>query len=156
MIYNFSFTQANGQNLPLSDFRGKVILIVNTASKCGFTPQYDALEKLYQTYKDQGLIIIGVPCDDFGRQEPGTNEQIQDFCRINFGVSFPIVKKEKITHPFFVYAKTKLGFAAAPRWNFYKYLIDRQGNLVDFFVSTTSPEAGRVKSAIEHCLNQNR
>lgn len=156
MLYDFSFKQANGEDLPLSDFKGKVLMIVNTASQCGFTKQYRALEELYKTYQDQGLVIIAVPSNDFGHQEPGSDEQIQKFCQIHFGVTFPIVKKETITgseaHPFYVYAKQKLGFGTAPKWNFHKYLIDRQGNLVDYFNSTTSPDTPRVKRAIEALL----
>jgi glutathione peroxidase len=156
MMYEYSFKKANGDELSLAEYRGKVIMIVNTASQCGFTKQYRGLEELYQTYKDQGLVIIAVPSDDFGHQEPGSDEQIQRFCTTTFGVTFPIAKKEVITgehaHPFYVEAKKELGFGTAPKWNFHKYLINREGKLVDYFNSTTSPDAARVKRAIEDLL----
>lgn len=155
--YNFSFTQISGQGpLNLSQFKGKVLLIVNTASKCGFTPQYKALEKLYETYKDRGLVIIGVPSNDFANQEPGSNQDIAHFCQINYGVTFPMTSKEIVTgakaHPFYQWARSILGWSAAPKWNFHKYLINRQGQLVDYFSSITAPDSPRVKQAIETLL----
>lgn len=158
--YNYSFHTLRGHNpLPLSSFRGKVVIIVNTASKCGFTPQYASLEKLYETYKDRGLVILGVPSNDFGSQEPGTSEEIADFCQVNYGVSFPMTAKESVSgknaHPFYLWAKQKLGFGTAPKWNFHKYVINRKGELIDYFNSTTSPDAGRFVKAIEKALNDN-
>ena len=155
--YNFSFQKLREDGeLPLRQFEGKVLLIVNTASNCGFTPQYDGLEKLYQTYQDKGLIIIGVPSNDFGGQEPGTSQEIADFCRINYGVTFPMAEKEIVTgrdaHPFYIWARETLGFGTAPKWNFHKYLINRHGELIDYFNSTTSPDNDRIKSAIERAL----
>lgn len=155
--YDFSFKTLSGeQPMPLSQFKGKVVLIVNTASKCGFTKQYAGLEKLYEKYKDQGLVILGVPSNDFGGQEPGSNQEIASFCQLNFGVSFPMASKEIVSgdkaHPFYQWAKKTLGFGTAPKWNFHKYLIDRNGQLVDYFNSTTSPEATRVQEAIENLL----
>ncbi|TAL60567.1 MAG: glutathione peroxidase [Legionella sp.] len=152
--YDFSFNTAVGHKpLPLSSFRGKVILVVNTASKCGFTPQYAGLEELYKKYKEQGLVIIGVPSNDFGQQEPGTEQEIANFCQINYGVSFPITAKEVVSgpnaHPFYKWAYQELGFGSAPKWNFHKYLINRNGDLVTYFYSTTSPTAGRLVKAIE-------
>lgn len=156
--YDFSFKQANGEEFPLSQFKGQVLLIVNTASKCGFTPQYAGLEKLYQNYKDKGLVVIGVPSNDFGKQEPLSNEKIQSFCSINYGVTFPVVQKEKVrgkeAHPFYVWAKQQLGIGTGPKWNFHKYLINRQGQLVDYFHSTTEPDSDRLTSKIESCLNE--
>lgn len=155
--YDFSFVSLIGsQPLPLSQFRGKVLLVVNTASKCGFTSQYEGLEKLYQTYKDQGLVVLGVPSNDFADQEPGSSEEIAHFCKRNFGVSFPLTSKQKLSgegaHPFYVWAKNTLGFGTSPVWNFHKYLISRDGHLVTYFYSTTSPESSRVKLAIEEEL----
>lgn len=157
--YDFSFHTLRGHNpLPLSTYQGKVLLIVNTASKCGFTPQYDGLEKLYNQYKDRGLIILGVPSNDFGSQEPGTEEDIATFCQINYGVSFPMTAKEivsgKEAHPFYLWARKKLGFGTAPKWNFHKYLINRNGELINYFYSTTSPDAPRVLKHIEKALNE--
>lgn len=157
--YHFSFTRLdNGKPLPLSEFRGKVMLIVNTASKCGFTPQYGDLEQLYKTYQEKGLIVIGVPSNDFGKQEPGTEEEIASFCQLNYGVTFPMARKEKVSgkeaHPFYVWAKQTLGFGTAPKWNFHKYLIDRDGKLINYFYSTTSPQSDRLKRAVEKALAQ--
>jgi glutathione peroxidase len=141
----------------LADYQGNVILIVNTASKCGFTGQYEDLEKLYQNYKDKGLVVMGVPSNDFGAQESGTHEEIAAFCKLNFGVSFPMTAKYQVTgknaHPFYTYAKKKLGFGTAPKWNFHKYLIDRQGKLIDYFHSTTKPNSPRFIKAIEAALS---
>ena len=157
--YNFSFhTLATNQLLPLSKFKGKVILIVNTASNCGFTSQYEDLEKLYETYKDNGLVILGVPSNDFGGQEPGSNQEIANFCKANYGVTFPMTAKEKVSgqdaHDFYKWAKQTLGFGTGPKWNFHKYLINRHGQLVDYFNSTTSPSNRRVIKAIQRALSQ--
>ncbi|WP_348645904.1 glutathione peroxidase [Legionella maioricensis] len=158
-VYDYSFHALRGhEELPLAQFRGKVLMIVNTASKCGFTPQYERLEKLYEKYRERGLVILGVPSNDFGKQEPGTEEEISNFCQINYGVSFPMTTKEVVSgknaHPFYLWARQKLGFGTAPKWNFHKYLISRKGELIDYFYSTTSPEAGRVIKAIEKALNE--
>lgn len=155
--YDYSFKTLSGQEpLPLSQYKGKVLLIVNTASECGFTKQYADLEKLYEKYRDRGLVILGVPSNDFGGQEPGSNQEIAKFCEVKFKVSFPMAAKEIVSgdkaHPFYLWAKKSLGFGTAPKWNFHKYLIDRNGKLVDFFNSTTSPDAARVHEAIEKLL----
>jgi glutathione peroxidase len=157
--YDFSFKALMGEDpMPLSAYQGKVILIVNTASKCGFTPQYKGLEDLYQRYKDRGFVIIGVPSNDFGQQEPGSAEEIATFCEFNYGVTFPMASKESVSgdqaHPFYQWARDVLGFGTAPKWNFHKYLINRKGVLVDYFNSTTSPDASRVKEAIEKALDE--
>lgn len=155
--YDFSFKTLIGQKpLPLSQFRGQVILVVNTASQCGFTKQYEGLEALYTRYKDRGLVVVGVPSNDFGGQEPGTNEEIANFCKLNYGVSFPMAAKESVrgneAHPFYGWAKHTLGFGTAPKWNFHKYLVNRQGTLVDYFNSTTGPENERLVNEIEKLL----
>jgi glutathione peroxidase len=158
-VTQFSFDSLMAKEpIRFSDYQGKVLLIVNTASKCGFTGQYDGLEKLYQTYKDKGLFVIGVPSNDFGAQEPGTHEEIAQFCKLNFGVSFPMTAKYEVTgknaHPFYIYAKKELGFGTAPKWNFHKYLINRQGQLVNYFHSTTKPDSTRLIKAIEAALDE--
>jgi glutathione peroxidase len=157
--YDFSFHTLVGHNpLLLSSFKGKVLLIVNTASKCGFTEQYAGLEKLYKQYKDKGLVILGVPSNDFGSQEPGTSEEIATFCHVNYGVSFPMTEKETVSgqnaHPFYLWARKKLGFGTAPKWNFHKYLINRDGELINYFYSTTSPDATRLIKAVENELKE--
>jgi glutathione peroxidase len=157
--YDFKFETLTGREpLPLRQFEGSVVLIVNTASNCGFTKQYEGLEKLYKTYKDEGFLVIGVPSNDFGAQEPGSNEEIAKFCKFNYGVTFPITSKEIVSgdeaHPFYIWAKEKLGFGTAPKWNFHKYLIGRDGTLIDYFNSTTAPDNDRVIKAIEKALAQ--
>lgn len=132
------------------------MLIVNTASYCGFTKQFAGLEALYKKYKDQGLIIIGVPSNDFGEQDPGTHQEILKFCQINYGVDFIMTSKEVVTgkhaHPFYIWAKKTLGVLKAPQWNFHKYLIDKKGHLIDYFFSTTTPDNPRLIKAIEKAL----
>ena len=135
-------------------YQGKVILVVNTASKCAFTSQYEGLETLYRKYKDHGFAVLGFPSNDFGSQEPGTEQQIQSFCRLAYGVEFPMFEKtgvsKKNASPFFQRLATLAG--AYPRWNFYKYLIDRNGNLVDYYSSLTKPDNVKLVRAIEALL----
>lgn len=157
--HDYSFhTLVEHQPLPLASYKGKVLLIVNTASKCGFTPQYSSLEKLYEKYKARGLVILGVPSNDFGRQEPGNDDDIAHFCQVNYGVSFPMTAKEvvagKNAHPFYLWARKRLGFVTAPKWNFHKYLINRKGELIDYFYSTTSPDTARFVKAIKKALDE--
>ena len=157
--YDFSFTSlVEEQILPLQRFQGQVLLIVNTASRCGFTPQYAGLERLYQTYKAEGLVILGVPSNDFGRQEPGTNADITQVCQLTYGVTFPMTSKEKVrgkdAHPFYRWAKAQGGIGSGPKWNFHKYLISRTGQLIDYFHSTTSPESPRLQEAITQALRE--
>ena len=155
--YDFSFKTLSAQKpMPLKEFEGQVILIVNTASRCGFTSQYEGLEKLYNDYKNKGFVVIGVPSNDFGQQESGSNQEIENFCQLNYGVTFPMASKEVISgdnaHPFYIWAKKTLGFGTAPKWNFHKYLINREGHLIDYFHSTTTPSSHRIKQAIEKNL----
>lgn len=155
--YDFSFKELTSQRpLRLEQFTGKVILIVNTASRCGFTAQYKALEELFNLYKDQGLVVIGVPSNNFGKQELNTDQEIEHFCQINYGVSFPMTTKENVSgknaHPFYQWAKKVFWCGASPKWNFHKYLIDRKGNLIDYFYSTTSPNNAHLKKAIVMAL----
>lgn len=169
-VYDFKAESNKGETVGFSSYKGKVLLIANTASKCGFTPQYDGLESLYQKYKDQGFVVIGFPCDQFGHQEPGTNEEIAEFCRINHGVNFPLMAKCDVNgenaHPVFKWlysekpfagfgegetaafmdrmlAKADSSYASNPdiKWNFTKFLIDRKGHVVARYEPTTAPEA---------------
>ena len=138
----------------LCQYQGKVILVVNTASFCGFTGQYAGLEAVYDKYKPHGLVVIGFPSNDFGDQEPGSNQQIADFCRMTYGIKFPMMAKTDIaapkTHPFYTQLIAKSG--AAPKWNFHKYLIDRSGNTVESFNTLTAPDSRRLIAQIEHRL----
>jgi glutathione peroxidase len=135
-------------------YQGQVILIVNTASKCAFTGQYEGLEALHRKYRDRGFVVLGFPSNDFGNQEPGSEKQIQRFCRLSYSVEFPMFEKVQVrkgrADPLFARLSEDAG--AYPKWNFYKYLIDRDGRVVDYFSSITSPQSGRLVSAIEELL----
>ena len=154
--HNFSFVAIDGQALPLSRYAGKAVLVVNTASRCGFTRQYADLQDLWQRYQDRGLVVLGVPSNDFGGQEPGTEVEIKSFCEVNFNVDFPLTEKAIVkgnkAHPFFQWAGESLGAMAKPRWNFHKYLITPDGRLADWFSSVTSPTSGRLLRAVESVL----
>jgi glutathione peroxidase len=154
--YDFDFVTIDGQPLPLKQFAGKAVLVVNTASMCGYTPQYADLQALWEQYRDRGLVVLGVPSNDFGGQEPGGAEQIKDFCAVNFAVDFPMTDKQAVTgaqaHPFYQWARQELGSAAAPRWNFHKYLVAPDGRLADWFSTSTSPRSERVVKAVQAVL----
>ncbi len=137
-------------------YRGKVILVVNTASKCGFTPQYEGLEALYRKYKDQGLVVLGFPSNDFMSQEPGNEQEIQKFCRLTYSVEFPMFEKVSVKRGSATPIFERLAAAGAPypKWNFFKYLIDRNGNYVDYFASMTAPDSSKVVRAIEKLLQE--
>lgn len=145
-FYNLDAKKINGETVSMSEYKGKTVIVVNTASKCGFTPQFEGLEKLYQNYKDQGLIILGFPCNQFGKQEPGVGEEIQEFCQINYGVTFPIFDKVDVnganTHPIFKYLKSNLGgfLGSWIKWNFTKFVIDKNGKPIKRFGPTSKPE----------------
>jgi glutathione peroxidase len=150
------FNTISGEKTSLRDFSGKVLLLVNTASKCGFTPQYAGLEKLYETYKDSGLVVIGFPANNFGEQEPGTDEEIQNFCQTKYDVTFPMMSKISVKgkdkHPLFVYLTEKSPITGEIQWNFSKFLIDRNGNLVARFPSQTKPSDEELVSKIKELL----
>jgi glutathione peroxidase len=154
--HDFAFPSIDGGTLGLADFRGRALLIVNTASQCGFTAQYTAMQHLFETYEPRGLTVIGVPSNDFGAQEPGTEAQIKEFCRSKFGVRFPMTAKTTVVgpaaHPFYRWAEHELGVAARPRWNFHKFLVRPDGTLADWFSTVTGPTSGRVVHAIERAL----
>lgn len=153
--HQFTFTAIEGGTLPLSDYRGKVVMVVNTASQCGFTNQYAAMQSVWQRYRDDGLIVLAVPSDDFN-QELATEAAVQAFCETTFGVDFPMTSITPVSgaraHPFYAWARRELGALSAPRWNFHKYLIDRQGRLVAAFSTTTAPDSRRVRMEIEQLL----
>ena len=154
--HNFIFKSIEGKDLPLSTFSGKAVLIVNTASFCGFTQQYTDLQDLWQRYQNRGLIVLGVPSDDFGGQEPGTEAEIKTFCEVNFDIDFPLTGKVsvkgKLAHPFYKWAAVEFGVIAKPRWNFHKYLISPDGHLIDWFSTPTSPVSKRVIKSVEAAL----
>ena len=147
-VYDFDCETTAGKKKSLSDYEGKVLLVVNTASKCGFTPQFEGLETLYDKYKDSGLEILGFPCNQFGKQDPGSNGEITEFCQLNYGVSFPMMAKVEVngggTTPLFKHLKKKAPGALgtqAIKWNFTKFLIDTQGNVLKRYASATKPKA---------------
>jgi glutathione peroxidase len=156
-VYDFSAETLDGQPAALGDYRGQVMLIVNTASKCGFTPQYEGLEALYRKHKDQGFAVLGFPCNQFGAQEPGDAAEIASFCSLTYDVSFPMFSKIDVNgpqaHPLYAFLKKQkkglLG-SEAIKWNFTKFLVDRSGAVVDRFAPTTKPEA--LESAVEALL----
>lgn len=151
-VYDFKVSARDGSLVDLADYRGQVLIIVNTASKCGLTPQFDDLERLYQDYKDQGLTILGFPCGQFANQEPGTADEAEEFCRLNYGVTFPIMDKIDVNgsdaDPLFVWLTEQApGFmgSKAIKWNFTKFLIDKTGKVVARFGPSDKPEALRKK-----------
>ena len=157
--YQFSFTSIDGAPMPLSDYAGQVVLIVNTASQCGFTGQYKGLQALYEQYRDRGFVVIGVPCNDFGRQEPGDNAVIKDFARTQYGVTFPLTSKTAVTgddaHPFFPWAAAQKKGAllqSSPKWNFHKFLLDRHGQVYKSYGSQVSPDDKNLTADIEKLL----
>ncbi|KMQ52411.1 Glutathione peroxidase family protein [Chitinispirillum alkaliphilum] len=159
-IYDIPVTTITGEETTLRPYEGKVLLIVNVASKCGFTKQYDGLQKLYEKYKDEGFYILGFPSNDFKNQEPGTNEEILEFCRVNFGVTFPLfskisVKRGEKQHPLYTFLtskETNKNVAGRITWNFNKFLISRDGTVITRFGSRTEPLAPKVIKAIEEAL----
>jgi len=154
--HQFRFEALDGSELPLARFRGNLLLVVNTASECGYTPQYAGLEDLWQRNRQHGLTVIGVPCNQFGQQEPGSAAEIGAFCTKNYGVSFPMTAKVdvkgKAAHPFYVWAGEKAGLVGRPIWNFHKYLIGREGEFLDWFSSATKPTGPKIKRALDKIL----
>ncbi len=154
--HDYSFDTIDGAPLPLTTFKDKVVLVVNTASACGLTPQYDGLEKLYSDYKDRGLVVLGVPCNQFAGQEPGTEAEIKAFCETRFNVDFPLTAKVDVkgdtAHPFYKWAEGALGEPAVPVWNFHKILIGKDGEAIQAFGPRTEPEAQEITAAIEKAL----
>ncbi len=158
--HDFTFIGIEGTSLPLRSFDGKAMLVVNTASRCGFTDQYADLQALWEQYGPRGLVVLGVPSNDFGGQEPGTESEIKTFCEVNFDVDFPLTAKTAVTgaraHPFYKWAASELGPNAAPRWNFHKYLVAPDGRLVDWFSTGTAPTDSRVTDVVEALLPAGR
>ena len=156
IFFDFNIKNINEENLDLSIFRDKTILLVNVASNCGFTKQYVDLQNLYDKYKDKGFIVIGVPSNQFGKQEPGTNLEIKDFCETNFDITFPITSKFDVkgyeAHPIYLWAKENYGKSAVPKWNFHKILINKNGKIEDAFSSFTNPMSKKILNKIEKIL----
>ena len=153
-ILDHKFANLMDEPVSLCQFRGKVLLIVNTASECGYTPQYEGLEKLYRRYRDKGFVVLGFPANNFGGQEPGSNKEIAQFCRVNYGITFPVFAKTSVVganaNPLFHELAAKTG--KPPRWNFHKYLLDQAGQPVAVFESAVEPEDRRLTVQIEKLL----
>jgi glutathione peroxidase len=154
-IYNFNMTDIDGNQVPLEQYKGKVIMVVNVASKCGFTPQYEGLQKIYETYKDDGFVILGFPANNFKGQEPGSDEEIKEFCQLEYGVEFPMFSKVSVTGEdqaeFFTYltSQPNADFEGEIKWNFEKFLIGKDGSLKRRFRSSVKPESNEVAQAIK-------
>ncbi len=157
-IYDFTLNSIDGKPLPLANFKGKVILVVNVASRCGFTPQYSALESIYEKYKDQGFVVLGFPANNFGSQEPGTNAEIKKFCSAKYNVTFPMYSKISVKGddqaPLYKYltGTANPAYAGEIKWNFTKFLVDRDGHVIQRFEPDTTPDSPQVTSAIEQAL----
>ena len=156
VFFDLNIIDINEKNIDLSKYKGKAILLVNVASKCGFTKQYADLQTLWETYRSNGLIVLGVPSNQFGGQEPGSNEEIKDFCETNFNITFPIMNKYDVkganAHPIYLWAKENFGKSAVPKWNFHKILINKEGKVQDTFASFTKPMSKKITQAIEKIL----
>lgn len=155
--HDFAFPGIDGGIVRLADYAGRPVMVVNTASKCGYTPQYDGLQALYDAYREQGFMVVGVPSDDFGGQELATEAEVKEFCEVNFAIDFPMTAitpvKGKGAHPFYVWAREALGPEKAPRWNFHKYLVGPDGRLLAAFDTRTEPGAPEVRKAVEAALD---
>ena len=156
LAYDFKFNDLDGSVLSLSDFKGKVIVAVNVASQCGFTKQYEDMQNVWEKYQKKGLIMIGIPSNDFGNQEPGGSKEIKNFCEAKFGITFPMTEKVKVkgdeAHPFYMWAKQNHGSSAVPKWNFHKIIIDRDGKIHETFSSITNPSSKKFIKIIENLL----
>lgn len=151
--FDFGFTAIDGTPLPLAQFRGKAVLVVNTASQCGYTPQYAGLQELWRRYRERGLVVLGVPSNDFGGQEPGSAAEIKEFCETSFDVDFPLTEKQRVVggnaHPLYRWLAAELGEGAMPRWNFHKFLIAPNGKVAEVFPTRIEPTAPQVIEAVE-------
>ncbi|MEZ5960913.1 MAG: glutathione peroxidase [Hyphomonadaceae bacterium] len=154
--YQFSFPGLWAERVPMTAFEGEVVMVVNTASRCGFTPQYEGLQAIYDEYHGQGFEIVGVPANNFNGQEPGSAEEIQEFCTLNYGVTFPMAAKTDVIgetrHPFYAWAEQQIGESAVPQWNFHKILIGRDGRIIQAFGTRTEPTSDEIRTAITTAL----
>ena len=156
IAYDFNFKDLDGTPLNLSEYRGKVIVAINVASQCGFTSQYEDMQQVWEKYRSKGIIILGIPSNDFGKQEPGSNEDIKNFCEAKFGISFPMTEKVSVkgseAHPFYIWARENYGKSAIPKWNFHKIIIDKNGKVAETFSSITNPSSKKFIKALEKLI----
>ena len=157
LAYDYKFNDIEGSELNLNKFKNKVIVVVNVASQCGFTKQYEDMQKVWENYQNKGVVMLGVPSNDFGKQEPGTSEEIKNFCEAKFGITFPMTAKVSVkgenAHPFYIWARENHGKSAIPKWNFHKIIISKDGKVLDTFASMTNPSSKRFIKAIEKALD---
>lgn len=158
LAYEFNFNNIDGNLLKLSDYENKVIVVINVASQCGFTNQYSDMQKVWDVYKSKDVIILGVPSNDFGKQEPGNNKEIKNFCESKFGISFPMTEKVIVkgenAHPFYIWAKENHGKSAVPKWNFHKIIINKNGKVEETFSSIINPSSKKFLTALENTINK--
>ena len=156
LAYDFEFNDLDGSVLSLSEFKNNIILVINVASQCGFTKQYEDMQNIWEKYQKIGLVVIGIPSNDFGSQEPGNNKEIKIFCKSRFGITFPMTEKVKVkgqdAHPFYKWAEENYGKAAVPKWNFHKIIINKNGKVAETFSSITNPSSKRFIRTIEKLL----
>ncbi len=156
LFFEMNIKSINGEELNLNQFKGKTILLVNVASKCGFTKQYSGLQSLYENYKDQGLVVVGIPSNQFGGQEAGSNKEIKDFCETNFNITFPMTNKVEVkgdnAHEIYIWAKKNYGNSTIPKWNFHKILINKEGKIQNTYNSFVAPLSKKIVSEIESIL----
>jgi len=156
IFFDFTINSINNDKINLSSYKNKTVLLVNVASNCGFTKQYADLQNLYEKYKDKGLVVLGVPSNQFGGQEPGSNDEIKNFCETNFNITFPMTDKYEVkgdnAHPIYMWAKENYGVSAVPKWNFHKILINKEGKIQDTYGSFTKPLSKKLISEIEKIL----
>ena len=157
LAYDFNFNDLDGTPLNLKEYKNKVIVVINVASQCGFTNQYEDMQKIWEKYQFKGVIMLGVPSNDFGNQEPGSNKEIKNFCEAKFGITFPMTGKVSVkgenAHPFYLWAKANHGKSAIPKWNFHKIIIGKNGKVADAFASITNPSSKKFIKALEKALN---
>ena len=157
LAYDFHFNDLDGSPLYLSKYKNKVIVVVNVASQCGFTKQYEDMQNIWEKYRAKGIIMLGIPSNDFGNQEPGSSQEIKNFCEAKFGISFPMTEKVSVkgenAHPFYKWAKKNHGKAAVPKWNFHKIIVGKNGKIVDTFASITNPSSKKFVEALEKALD---
>ena len=158
LAYDYKFNDIDGNDLNLNKFKNKVIVVVNVASQCGFTKQYEDMQKVWVKYQDKGVVMLGVPSNDFGKQEPGSSEEIKNFCEAKFGITFPMTEKVSVkgenAHPFYIWARKNHGKSSIPKWNFHKIIIGKDGKVLDTFASMTNPSSKKFIKAIEKALNK--
>ena len=158
LAYEFSFNDLDGSPLKLSEYKNKVVVVINVASQCGFTSQYEDMQEIWEKYEKKGVVMLGVPSNDFGAQEPGSNAEIKNFCEAKFGITFPMTEKVSVkgddAHPFYKWAKKNHGNSAIPKWNFHKIIIGKDGKISDTFASITNPSSKKFLTVIDKIINK--